>query len=145
MQPRSITVVPKISSRFEIIFEVRRFLANLLHFLCTPQLLKSAEKLRAVPLKKPSKGNPNACMLSLGKDAAELVAPLWDVRMFYLRPLLKLNRVQVLLSSAAASSLPNVCFAILESMCSTVRSLHFNHNRQSKLLLHSTFLPFLKV
>ncbi len=75
-------------------------------------------------------------MLSLGKDAAELVAPLWDVRMFHLRPFLKLNRVQVLLSSAAASSLPNVCFAILESMCSTVRSFHLNHNRQSKSLLH---------
>jgi hypothetical protein len=44
------------------------------------QLLQSAEQLRVVPLKEPSKGNPNACMLLLGKDAAELLAPLWDVR-----------------------------------------------------------------
>jgi hypothetical protein len=46
------------------------------------QLLQSAEQLRIVPLKDPSKGDPNACMILLGKDAAELLAPLWDVRSF---------------------------------------------------------------
>jgi hypothetical protein len=46
------------------------------------QLLQSAKELRVLPLKDPSKGNPNACMLLLGKEATELLAPLWDVRNF---------------------------------------------------------------
>ncbi len=72
-----------------------------------------------MPLKDPSKGDPNACMFLLGKDAAELLAPLWDVRSFESNCYQKFNfnrlcldLLQILMSPTCALLFWRACAAL---------------------------------
>jgi len=71
-------------------------------------LLQSVKEVQAISAKDVSITDPDACLRITGRSCAELVAPVWDV----------------LLDGAAATPHPEVCFAILNSLFSTVTAVH---------------------
>lgn len=72
------------------------------------QLLQSLKEVQTVSVKDSSTGDHELCLRVIGKDAAVLVSPLFDV----------------LLDGAASSVHSEICFSLFLSLFNTVASVH---------------------